>query len=261
MARTVPAVNRAFDILELFEHRDELTAAEIITTLKLPRTSVGELLNTLLERGYLVAVDPRAKRLRLGIRLFRLGSAYAERLDLAAEAQVAAKHVADACGETVQVAVLDGAAVVYIAKVDSVHSVRLVSAIGRSLPAHCTAVGKMLLSGLGDEEFDALYDGVTDLQTLTPKSIASVGDLRKALRKVRQSGVARENGESNFDVECVAAPVYGRSGEMVAAISIAVPTSRLAADVRSALAVEVQRGAEELSARLGYRAATQAMTP
>ena len=65
--------------------------------------------------------------------------------------------MAAACDETVHVAVLDGADVVYIAKVDSTHPVRMVSAVGRRLPAHCTAVGKVLLSGLGAEALDARY--------------------------------------------------------------------------------------------------------
>ncbi len=261
MARTVPAVNRALDILELFEDTHELTATEIITTLALPRTSVGELLNTLVDRGYLILVDAKAKRFRLGIRAFRVGSAYADRLDLAAEAQAASKLVAEACGETVQVAVLDGASVVYIAKVDSVHSVRLVSAIGRSLPAHCTAVGKMLLAGLDDDEFDGLFDGVAGLQTLTPNSISTVAGLRATVRDVRERGLAHEDSESNNDVECVAAPVYGPGPKMVAAMSIAVPTSRLTDAIRSTLAEDVRRGAEQLSARLGHRGVRQLIAP
>lgn len=261
MARTVPAVNRAFDILELFEAHDELTAAQIIATLGLPRTTVGELLNTLVDRGYLLLTDVKSKRLRLGLRVFRLGSVYADRLDLAAEARVASQAVAQACGETVQVAVLDGPAVVYIAKVDSIHSVRLVSAIGRSLPAHCTAVGKMLLAGLSADQFDALYAQAGELSTLTANSISTVPALRAELEEIRSCGLAREVGESNVDVECVAAPVYSRASEMVAAMSIAVPTSRLTGDTRAELAEQVRQGAEELSARLGHRGPGQLITP
>ena len=260
MGRTVPAVNRALDILELFEDTDELTPAEIIAALNLPRTSVGELLNTLVARGYLAMDEQRSKRLRLGLRAFRLGHAYADRLDLQTEAQAASAVVAAECGETVQVAVLDKASVVYIAKVDSVHPVRLVSAIGRSLPAHCTAVGKMLLSGLTDDELDSVYDGATRLVTLTPHSIATVEQLRDELNHIRESGLAWESCESNDAVGCAAAPVYGTGNRMIAAMSIAVPMSRLSDDVRAGIAEDVQRGAEALSARLGHVAVAQPIT-
>ena len=80
--------------------------------------------------------------------VFQLGAAFAGQLDLAREAQDVAKDVAAACNEAVHVAVLNGADVIYLVKVDSTHPVRMVSAVGRRLPAHCTAVGKMLLSNL-----------------------------------------------------------------------------------------------------------------
>ena len=101
-----------------------------------------------LTRTCFVSVSVQTPTLDLHVRYEQLGSAFAERLDLAQEAHVVAQKVAADCDETVHVAVLDGTHVVYIAKVDSTHPVRMVSAVGRRLPAHCTGVGKMLLSGL-----------------------------------------------------------------------------------------------------------------
>ena len=89
------------------------------------------------------------------MRGYQLGSRYAEQLDLAAEGQQVARSVAETCDETVHVAILEGRDVIYIAKVDSTHAVRMVSAAGRRLPAHCTSVGKMLLASLPEEELEA----------------------------------------------------------------------------------------------------------
>src|SRR3954454_7175117 len=148
MGRAVPAVTRTLDILELFLDRPSLSAPEITERLGLPRTTVHELLSTLTDRAYLIAMPGQPTRYRLGMRLFQLGSVFADQLDLSQEALQVAREVAAACDETVHVAVLDGTEVVYVAKVDSTHPVRMVSAVGRRLPAHCTGVGKMLLTGL-----------------------------------------------------------------------------------------------------------------
>ena len=144
MGRQVPAVARAFEILELFLEHDELSQPEIVAALGLPRTSVHELVNTLLERSYLVRSSTADRKVRLGPRVFELGSRYADRVDLAREGAAVARLTEARCHETVQVTVRDLDQVFYVAKVDSTRSVRLVSAAGRRVPSHCTAAGKVL---------------------------------------------------------------------------------------------------------------------
>jgi IclR family transcriptional regulator, KDG regulon repressor len=258
MARAVPAVSRALDILELFLERPAVSAPQITDLLGLPRTTVHELLTTLVDRGYLDAVPGGPITYRLGMRTFQLGSQFADRLDLVREAQQAAGETALACDETVHVAVLDGTAVVYIAKADSTHPVRMVSAVGRGLPAHCTAVGKVLLSALSAEAVDARYPAGTGLPAMTPRSIVSVAKLRAHLAQVRVAGIAYDDCESNESVRCVAAPVYDYSGRMVAAMSISVPTIRWTEERRTEWTELVRTGAATLSRRLGYRADTVA---
>ncbi|WP_062205296.1 IclR family transcriptional regulator [Streptomyces sp. NBRC 109706] len=252
MGRRVPAVSRALDILELFLEGDgTLSAPEITRRLQLPRTTVHELVTTLAARSYLVPVAEQPGRYRLGVRTYQLGSRYAEQLDLAAEGQQVARAVAETCGETVHVAVLEDADVIYIAKVDSTHAVRMVSAAGRRLPAHCTAVGKMLLASLPPEELDArLPDG--ELPAMTPNSLTSVAELRRVLAETRETGVATERQESNADVCCVAAPVRDRAGQVVAALSVSVPMIRWSEERRRELTELARQGAGQLSERLGH---------
>lgn len=252
MGRSVPAVTRAFDILELFLDRPSLSVPEIIERLGLPRTSVHELINTLTERDYLIPTPGQPTRYRLGMRLFQLGNVFAEQLDLAQEAREIARKIAAECDETVHVAVLDGADVVYIAKVDSTHSVRMVSAVGRRLPAHCTGVGKALLSGLSPDALDARCPRDRELPGMTPRSITSPARLRARLDEIRESGLSYDECESNDAVYCVAAPVYDHTGGMVAAMSISVPSIRWNAERRDAWSDLIRRGAAELSQRLGH---------
>jgi IclR family transcriptional regulator, KDG regulon repressor len=253
VARAVPAVSRALDILELFVAHAALSASEITQRLDLPRTTVHELVTTLADRGYLTAEPGAPVRYRLGMRVFQLGGHFAERLDLVGEAAAAAAETAAACDETVHVALLDGTEVIYIAKQDSTHPVRMVSAVGRRLPAHCTGVGKMLLSSLAPEALAARYPADRPLSGMTPQSIRSVSQLRGELARVRAAGIAYDDCESNDAVCCVAAGVYDHTGAMVAAMSISVPTLRWSPARSEELTGLVRHGAGQLSRRLGFR--------
>ncbi|MFD0152826.1 IclR family transcriptional regulator [Streptomyces sp. NPDC055721] len=256
MGRLVPAVARALDVLELFLDGDgTYSTPEIVRRLQLPRTTVHELVTTLAARSYLVPVPEQPGRYRLGVRPYQLGSRYAEQLDLAAEGGQVARAVAGTCDETVHVAVLEGTDVIYIAKVDSTHAVRMVSAAGRRLPAHCTSVGKMLLASLPERELAARIPDGAELVAMTPHSVTDPAALRAALAEVRRRGIALESRESNPDVSCVAAPVRDRSGRVVAALSISVPMIRWSEARRAELEELAVKGAAELSARLGQRGA------
>ncbi|MBT2394612.1 IclR family transcriptional regulator [Streptomyces sp. ISL-100] len=253
MGRLVPAVTRSLDILELFLEGDgTLSAPDVTRKLQLPRTTVHELLTTLAARSYVVPVPEQPGRYRLGVRTYQLGSRYAEQLDLAAEGQQVAREVAETCDETVHVAILEDTDVIYIAKVDSTHAVRMVSAAGRRLPAHCTSVGKMLLASLSEAELDARVEG-RDFAAMTPNSITDPGDLRTALAEIRERGLAFEHRESNPDVSCVAAPVRDSAGRVVAALSISVPMIRWSEEREAELAELAAKGAGDLSVRLGHR--------
>jgi DNA-binding IclR family transcriptional regulator len=246
-------VARAADILDLFlADAETLSMPEIIAALDLPRATVHDLVSTLVGRGFLAPVPGQPHRYRLGLRLFQLGSTYAERLDLPRAGAEVAAEVAARCDETVHVAVLDGTDVVYVAKIDSTHSVRMVSGVGRRLPAHCTAVGKMLLSGLSDTELAARYPAGTALPAMTANSITSPAALTTELADVRERGLAFDHCESNVSVVCVAAPVHDSTGSMVAAMSISVPTVRWTDDVARRWALAVTDGAAALSTQLGF---------
>jgi DNA-binding IclR family transcriptional regulator len=215
VTRAVPAVARALDILELFLGRPTLTAAEIAAGTGLPRSTVHELMGTLIERGY-AATDPGSPtRFRLGPQVLLLGSRFADRLDLAREAQSVAEAVAAECGETVQVAVLDGGFAVCVAKADSTHAVRVVAAVGSRLPVRASALGQALLAGLGTDT----------------------------------AAVEFEHDEAGNDVRSVAAPVRDHNGRVVAALGVTVPATRPV----ELWSPQVRKGAAELSERLGHQ--------
>jgi IclR family KDG regulon transcriptional repressor len=253
VSRKIPSIKRAFDVLELFlKGTRELSVPEIVAQLNFPRTTAYEIVNTLLACGYLTTAEGQPNRVSLGFKLFELGSVYAANVDLISEGRRVAKTLAAKSDETIQIAVRDRTEVLFIAKADCSKLVRLVSTVGSRLPAHCTAVGKMLLSSLSDEEIVGLYEGRDQLAHMTANSITYVSKLLQELEMIRRRGLAYDDCESNIDVRCVAAPVYDGRSEMVAAMSFSVPITRMSLAKQDELAGIIRKGAEELSRSLGY---------
>jgi len=248
--REVPALARGLRILELLaETKQPLRVADIAARLDIPRSATYELINTLRLHRFLDQDSDR--RMMLGAKLAMLGASFESGVDLPRLAAEAARTLRDRSDETVQVAVLDDRYVLYIAKADSSRQLRLVSNLGRRLPAHVTGLGKALLAALPPEEFDRRMAGV-ELETYTDTSIADLDTLRTELADVRRTGFAIDNAESTPEVRCVAAPIQDTSGEIVAAISISVPSIRMTDDRLGECTILVKDAAAALSRRLGF---------
>jgi IclR family KDG regulon transcriptional repressor len=247
--REVPALARGLRILELLaETKQPMRVADIAVRLNIPRSATYELINTLRMHRFLQ--QDSDGRLMLGAKLAMLGASFESGVDLPRLAAEAARTLRDLCDETVQVAVLDDRYVLYIAKADSSRQLRLVSNLGRRLPAHVTGLGKALLAALSPDEFDRRMAGV-QLETLTSASIADLKTLRAELADVRRAGFAIDNAESTPEVSCVAAPIQDASGQTIAAISISVPSSRMTDDRLTECTILVRDAAAGLSRRLG----------
>jgi IclR family KDG regulon transcriptional repressor len=246
----VPAVDRACQILELVASSSQgLKVSQVAAALSLPRSGTYALVNTLSAHGMLTIAP--GGTLAIGPALFSLGSAYGQSLDLTREATDVAGRLMRECDETVQVAVLEGRHVVYIAKADSRQALRLVSTVGRRIPAHVAAIGKIQLALLPPDELDGRLEGV-ELESFTPRSVTSHDLLRRELELIQTRGYALDESESNPDICCIAAPVWDVHGHNVAGISVSVPVTRFDVAGRDALRVAVLRGAAELSRRLGH---------
>jgi DNA-binding IclR family transcriptional regulator len=248
---SVKSLTRGLAILEaLAAHPEGLTLSEICRELSLPKSSAHALLHSLLACNYLMN-GRRDRTYRLGPRLFHLGNAYVQGIDLVGEGQEVVRAVSRRCDETVHLATLQGRDVVYVAKEEGTSTIRMVSAIGKRVPAHGTGVGKVMLSALAEAELAELYPPAHPPEQLTAKTIASLPALRAELARIRARGYADDDEESTVGLGCVAAPVYDAGGQIVAAMSISVPLSRFPPERKVELLALVLEGARTLSERLG----------
>lgn len=250
-AIAVKSADRALELLELFaEHPDGLTLTDVSERTSWPKSSSLALLRTLQQRDFL-EVSSATGRYRLGPRVAALGSAYLANISLAQEGADVVRGMSRACDETVHLAVLRGTDVLYVAKEEGGGHMRMVSMVGRMIPAHGTGVGKMLLASLDPDELDRLYPAGHDLPRLTERTVTDRATFVERLARIRELGYATDNGESTVGVQCLAAPVLDISARVVAAMSISVPEPRFTDDRIPELFSVLVEGARKLSIRMG----------
>lgn len=214
---------RVIKILEVLMGQPEgMTLTEISKTCGMPKGSISPIIHTLAACKFL-KTDTVTGKYSIGIRCYEIGNEYLTQMDVFDEIKEIAKKIVDKCSETFHFAIRDGQNVVYLMKQDSPETIRMVSSIGKRIPAYGTAIGKALLSGISDEEVRELYpDG---LSKITEKTIDDLSVLCGQLYEVRNTKVAYETEESSLNVTCIAMPIE-RKREVVAAISVSIPIFR-----------------------------------
>lgn len=248
-AGTVEAVRKAAAVLlAVSEGEGPVSLSEVAQKTGIPLATARRLLLTLVGTSLIRRED---KGYTLGVRAFEIGKRAEEKMGLIAVAKPYLRRLSDETGENANLAVLDKTDVVYLACEECSKMVRVFTVTGARVPAHATGVGKVLLTGLSDDEIEVLYRGVP-LERFTSKTISTLSELLSQVRKARERGFAFDEGEREEGVLCVAAPVREYGGRVKAAVSVSGPSARL--DHQRRLAQErTLECAFAISRHLGWR--------
>ena len=242
------SIHRAIDILEvLAANLKGISLAELAQIVGVPKPSVHRILHSLIDRQ-LVREDPELEKFTLGMGVLRLSQSVLAGIELRQQARPVLENLNLSTDETVHLGILDnqGPRVIYIDKIESSQSVRLVSRVGQSIPVHCTALGKALLSGYTRPDIETMLANYA-FTPYTPNTITSMGALLDQLELVRSQGYAVDEVEHEQSVICVASPILDGAGRAIAAVSISAPVSRLPKESISSVGTEVRVAAEEIS--------------
>lgn len=226
-----------------------LSIASISKEMGLPKGTSHRILASLVQFKY-ARQDPRTKKYGLGARFLDIGSPFEKRQMLRAFIAPVLYQLRSKCNETLSVAILVKDEIEYIERYESEMILRVDIHVGTRFPAHCTATGKTLLAALPEEELDFRLEHRKRLRKFTDNSISSLVALKEALAHVRREGVARDYEECLVGVHCIASPVMGRGGEVVAAVSISGPRERLTVDKMDELAPLLREATEGISHEL-----------
>lgn len=248
---TVQSVDRAVTILELLAVHGAAGVTQLARELGVHKSTASRLVAAL-ERRHLVEQVEERGHYRLGVGVLKLAGATSARLDLAQEARPVCRRLASGTGETVNLAVLSGGAVLYVDQVSGASSLSSYNWVGQHIPIHATSNGKVLVSELEDSELTRVLG---ELVAYTPSTITDRARLDAQLADVRARGFAVAADELDVGLTAVAAPVRDAHGDVVASVSVSGPSFRFGEDRIDELVPLVSAATSEISGRLAHRPA------
>jgi len=247
----IKVLNKTFSILEvLLQQGSAMNMTEISKKLGLYPSTTHRILDTLKYWGY-VEQKLDNQEYQLGLKVIELGMAKLHQMDLVKEAAPYLKELVKLCNETVHLGVLEKGEVLYLAKEESSQTIRMISYVGKRAPLHCTALGKVLLAFLPEEERKKILNQ-EKLPRLTDNTITDRNKLEKELGKIQIQGFALDREENEKDVCCIAAPIRNYQGEVIAALSISSPIFRIDKNAQNNLKGALIETSRKISKRLGY---------
>lgn len=248
---TVPALARGLQLLMQFNrHERTLSGAELSRRLDLPRASVFRMLQTLEQGGFVERADDGAS-FKLGLSVLRLGFELLASMELTEYGRPVVEELRDRSGYSAHVVVRDAREVVFVAKAPGRNAMFHSIQVGARLPAHATVLGRLLLSDLDIAALSELYPEVP-LPAYTPKTPTTIIDLKALIDQDRDRGYGVSMGGYETGISTIAAPVRNDRGQVVAAISISVPASRIDDAVLPELIQTVRDAADQLTSRISH---------
>lgn len=250
--KVIASVQRALDILNLFDGaHSELGNAEIARSLNLDPGTAAGLVYTLKANRYLDQ-NPENRKYRLGLKIAERAAALFDNLDLRKVSQPHLEELHDWCGESVNMAVLDGPVVVYIERIMGRHSLGIRSELGKHAPVHSTALGKAIAAFLPESELSNLLEDY-NFFPITPYTITGRAAFEAELVKVRACGYAVDEQENELGGRCVGAPIFDHRGLPLAALSVSVPIQRLAVEQTAVYGSRLKETGLQISQRIGFQ--------
>lgn len=246
------AILRGIEVLRFVGESDEpVTIAEISKFLDIPKTSVFNIVNTLLSEKFLVINNARLKSYELGIGVFELGSLYLNKTELTKISSSILENLSNKVGETVFLAVANDNELVYLDKRESKGNLRTTGNLGSRISMYSTSLGKAILATYNDAQLNKYFDEVT----LVPKTSNTITDkvlLLDNLNSIRERGYSISNEENEDGLFCIAVPIYNRVSQVIAAVSISTLKIKISAERIDEYKEYLTMAALDISKKLGY---------
>ena len=252
---TIQSLDRALDVLDALAGASGMTLTELSTALDQSAATMYRVLATL-EARQIVEMEPQSQTWHIGAMAFRLGSAFLRRSSVIERARPVMRELMEATGETSNLGIERGGDVMFVSQVETHESIRAFFPPGTTSPMHASGIGKALLSCFGEDQLTRFLRGRT-LEQFTDRTLTSADTLREDLAQIRSRGWSFDDEEKAPGMRCVAAPVFGMQGEVLAGISVSGPAARMPDARINEIGALVRGAAEKLSYGLGAPPAEQ----
>src|SRR6195952_1474064 len=249
----VQSLGRAFAILEeVAKHREGIGLAELSKLVGLHNSTTFHLAKTMVSLGY-IRQEKDSKRYRVGRPLFALAASALDEIEMVNVATPVLEELSRETGESGHFAVRMGDAVVVIARTSGPGAFQMTDRVGVVRPAHCTALGKIILASLRPEQLQRFLERV-EMKPSTGKSITDIPVLMREIAEIKHSGIAFDDGEFNPEVGCIAVPVMDFTGQTIGALGISGPVWRMSHQALQGHAKTMRAAATRLSDEFGGKA-------
>jgi IclR family KDG regulon transcriptional repressor len=248
---TTGVIIKTLEVLEAFlkERETEIGISNLANLTGLKISTVHRIATILVSKGYLKQLGKRGKY-TLGLKFLEFNNAIKRNLRIRDIARPVMERLRIITGESANLAISGQDNVVYIEHVDSNQTLRTFTQVGNRAPLYCTGVGKIFLANMKEEQRALLAE--KSFTRYTDNTITDLKELEKELYNVRKEDIAMDNGEMEIGVRCIAAPIRSADGEVIAALSISGPYTRLNNNRIEELKPLVRNHALEISRILGY---------
>jgi IclR family acetate operon transcriptional repressor len=248
----ITALQRGLRLLQLFAQSERgLTTMQVARLTGLPVSTAHRFLVNLESSGFL---NCNASGIyHLGLACFAVGQAALGQLDIRRLSLPYLLDLNQQTRETIHLTVRHGLTAVYVEKIDSPEHLRIHSRIGAAVPLYCTAVGKVMLAYMPDQEREQVLRQL-DLKRMTANTAGSLQELQTELQRVRKNGYACDLEEHELHIRCIAAPIRNHEGAVQSSLSITAPVVRMPVTRLRQLAPLIQEAGLRISTELGYQA-------
>ena len=247
----ITALQRGLRLLHLFsQYSRGLTAKQVAGLSRLPVSTVHRFLANLVTAGFL-SCDADGTY-HLGIACFAIGQAAVGQLDIRRLSLPYLRELNHQTRETIHLTVRHGSSAVYVEKLDSPEPLRIHSRIGAAVPLYCTAVGKVMLAYMPEEEQERILPEIA-IKRLTANTVGNLQELKTELYRVRKNGYACDLEEHEMHIRCLAAPIWDHAGTVQSSVSVTAPVVRMPVTRLRQLAPLIQSAGVQISRELGYQ--------
>lgn len=249
--KTIQSVERAISILKKLGGLDDgISVTDLSNALDLDISTTHRYLYTLKNKN-IVTQDNSTLKYSLGIGFLEIALSYLGTLDLKKAADPAMSNLHEVTGETVNLAVIDKLEVIYIERIESKQDFRHSISIGKRAPACTTSLGKAILAFMDIDAVSELLSKNPIVKT-TRFSKDNPKDILKDLKKIRKTKIAIDDREHQEHIRCVGSPIFDMRGNVIAAVSVSGPVSRVTDEKLDLLKKEVKKTAQAISENLGW---------
>ena len=247
--QTVQALDRGLSLFAQVARYPASTLTEIAASAAMAPSTAYRMLETLRGHGLVVFAEDE-QTWSIGVEAFRIGRAFAQRINYLEAGRQQMRWLTETTGETSNIAIADGGDVVFVSQIETAEPIRAFFPPGTRSSMHASGIGKALLACLSDSAALEIADAARYAE-FTPHTIRDADRLRAELDRIRARGWSIDDEEHYLGMRCIAAPIFDEHGNAIAGVSISGPTARLADAKLAELGPLLRAAADRITASIG----------